>query len=476
MDAEARWAQARLRVFCHFAEPDRVHRQALERSLWPLIDAGRLAYWDRSHVAYGEEHEPLFDKYLTEAHVILWLLSPDALADERSGPRLIQMRERQRQGALVVPILVRSCLWQPGPLGHIPPLPRNGRPIDTAGNEDRAWQRVVEELLRRILVHGLRHAEALPSGWLGTLVGAALRRRWRWLAPLVMLLGLLSALLLGESTQRARALLLGLAPENFSYGPLDLLRTGLHLAPHLLWRALYSPWLGVGPERWAPLVLVSWLLLGGLLHRRWPRLALGWFALSLPAVLLRGLLPLMAALGVQGGLPLPQTARPPATGTSDWALIATAVYRWMSNEGLLNELQRQALAGTHVWAVLTAMLTATIVLRGRGGGAWRRALGLTYAALAVILLRLAPNSYALSQWGVSYPRVLSIESSCGGELTELLTVGRCQIWDLSAGAREEVLYLDGASCPKAPRVLRLPVQARRCTLQSAWPEPVGRSH
>ena len=63
--------------------------------------------------------------------------------------------ERDSKGeARVVPVVLRTCVWQSAPFGKLQALPKDGKPITSWQDRDEAWTNVAEEIKR--IVEALR--------------------------------------------------------------------------------------------------------------------------------------------------------------------------------------------------------------------------------------------------------------------------------------------------------------------------------
>ena len=62
----------------------------------------------------------------------------------------IEMKEalerHERREALVIPVIIRTCLWEDAPFGKLSALPEKGKPIDQWENKDEAWAQVVKKI------------------------------------------------------------------------------------------------------------------------------------------------------------------------------------------------------------------------------------------------------------------------------------------------------------------------------------------
>lgn len=78
------------------------------------------------------------------------LISPDFVnSDYCYETETIRALERHhRKEALVIPIIIRPCLWSETPFKVIQALPTDGKPVTSYVNTDEAWLNIAEGLLK----------------------------------------------------------------------------------------------------------------------------------------------------------------------------------------------------------------------------------------------------------------------------------------------------------------------------------------
>lgn len=132
------------------------HLSVLRRQ--QLIDV-----WHQQKIISGDAIQAQQQAHLNEADVVLLLLSADFLeSDLCTGFEMRRALEMYGAGrAQVVPVLLRPADWRNSPLGHLRPLPGDGRPITSWTDRDEAWEAVTSGL-RRILLH-LERQSSLES-------------------------------------------------------------------------------------------------------------------------------------------------------------------------------------------------------------------------------------------------------------------------------------------------------------------------
>ncbi len=136
-----------LKMFIGYAPEDENTLNTLKTHLRPLERAGLIEVWDDQNVAPGEEKEKEIERYLSDARIILLLISPTFLSSHDCYD--IQMSiaiERYSRGeARVIPIILRPCAWRSTPLKELQPLPKDGKPISKR-NKDEVFFEVSEDI------------------------------------------------------------------------------------------------------------------------------------------------------------------------------------------------------------------------------------------------------------------------------------------------------------------------------------------
>ena len=148
-----------IEIFCCYAREDQSFLLKLRTHLALLEREGMLNIWYDQNISPGSEWEQEINKHLNTAHLILLLVSPDFIASEYCySKEMKQAMERQERGeAYVIPILLRSSIWQETPFAKLQVLPNNARAVTEWRNRDQAWfdiaqgiEHVAKELFRKL--------------------------------------------------------------------------------------------------------------------------------------------------------------------------------------------------------------------------------------------------------------------------------------------------------------------------------------
>jgi TIR domain len=136
------------RVFFSYSHADEALRDQLEKQLAILKRLGVLETWHDRRIGAGSELAREIDANLEASDVILLLVSSDFLASDYCYD--IEMKralERHDNGdAIVIPVILRSCLWHQAPFGKLLATPRDGKPITQWPDIDQAFTEVADAI------------------------------------------------------------------------------------------------------------------------------------------------------------------------------------------------------------------------------------------------------------------------------------------------------------------------------------------
>ena len=121
-----------------FTEELRSHLRVLQRN--SLIDT-----WYDREILVGQEWDKKIKDELKQADIIVLLLSPDFINSDYIWDVELEhaINMHQQNKATVVPIVLRSCLWEDTPISKLQ-LANKAEVIDLASNRDEAWKKAVE--------------------------------------------------------------------------------------------------------------------------------------------------------------------------------------------------------------------------------------------------------------------------------------------------------------------------------------------
>ena len=140
--------QKPIKLFISYSRHDVKHLKSLKKQLSLLQRQNVLLTWDDTKLQPGEEWDDQIKNELKTADLVLLLVSPDLLATNYIWE--VEMKvalERHKLGeAMVIPIIVRPCVWDNAPFAKFQALPVKGKPVTKWDNEDEAWEKVTRSL------------------------------------------------------------------------------------------------------------------------------------------------------------------------------------------------------------------------------------------------------------------------------------------------------------------------------------------
>ncbi len=145
-----------IKVFISYARKDEVYKNELQKWLKPYVKNQLVETWDDFNIEPGQEWDVTIRQALQDAHVLLFLVSPDFVAsDYIDRVEIKSAMERYQKGIVkIVPIIIRHIDLSYSPLKKFQALPRNAKPISDFENEDSAWNQVAQSL--RVLFENLQ--------------------------------------------------------------------------------------------------------------------------------------------------------------------------------------------------------------------------------------------------------------------------------------------------------------------------------
>lgn len=148
-DAEKSASRAAPKIFISYSHKDESFKNDLMIMLAGLQRRGVIDVWQDRRIEAGENWFNAIQKAMQECKMAALFVSPDFIAS-----RFIQEEElthlfqrRIVEGLRVVPIIIRSCLWQSEPiLKDLQALPIDGKPVISFskenGDRDQVWMEI----------------------------------------------------------------------------------------------------------------------------------------------------------------------------------------------------------------------------------------------------------------------------------------------------------------------------------------------
>lgn len=135
----------RVKVFLSYSHADEKYKEELDKHFAALKRTDKIETWNDRKLVPGCQLDEDIKKHLCEDDIIILLISSDFIASDYCyNIEMSKAIERsKRQECIVIPIIVRPCLWWETPLKEILALPKDGKPISQYENSDEAYLEVV---------------------------------------------------------------------------------------------------------------------------------------------------------------------------------------------------------------------------------------------------------------------------------------------------------------------------------------------
>jgi internalin A len=129
-----------------YAHEDERYKDVLETHLKILQRQGTISTWSDREIGAGENWREEIMNELARADIILLLISSDFLASDFCyDVEMKRAMERDtNKEARVIPVIVRDCIWTKAPFAKLQALPKDGRPVKSWPDKDKAWRNVAE--------------------------------------------------------------------------------------------------------------------------------------------------------------------------------------------------------------------------------------------------------------------------------------------------------------------------------------------
>jgi len=137
-------------VVFSYSHKDEELRDQLETHLTILRREGIISTWHDRKITAGKEWKGVINDNFRRANVVLLLISADFLASDYCYDieMMTSLERCEKEEAVVVPVILRDCLWHDAPFGKLQALPRDAHPVTLWTDRDQAWTNVAEGIKR----------------------------------------------------------------------------------------------------------------------------------------------------------------------------------------------------------------------------------------------------------------------------------------------------------------------------------------
>jgi len=131
-------------AFISYSHADIKIKNDLLKHFSPLRRLGLISDWHDGEIKPGDEWQKSIAGHLNSSQIILLLISSDFIASEFCYNKELNkaMERHSAKEAVVIPVIVRACMWHDLAFGKLQALPDEGRAITTWVDLDDALTKV----------------------------------------------------------------------------------------------------------------------------------------------------------------------------------------------------------------------------------------------------------------------------------------------------------------------------------------------
>jgi hypothetical protein len=135
-----------LSVFVSYCHSDEHMKDQLVKHLSPLKRSGLISEWHDRKITGGENFGNVISSNLEAASIILLLVSIDFINSQYCYDIEMDaaLKRHEEKQCLVVPIILRNCLWQQAPFAKLQALPKDARAVSSWPSPDDAYVNIAE--------------------------------------------------------------------------------------------------------------------------------------------------------------------------------------------------------------------------------------------------------------------------------------------------------------------------------------------
>ena len=154
-----------VKVFISYAHKDDTFLDGIYTTLKPLELNKQISIWTDKLILPGRDWHETILQNLSDAHVILLLISPDFLASDYITHNEIRgalNRHAESSNVFVIQVLVRPVVLNLLPFGELQAIPTGAEPVSQWPTRDEAWNDVLEHVQKVLRGFG-RSPEPRPE-------------------------------------------------------------------------------------------------------------------------------------------------------------------------------------------------------------------------------------------------------------------------------------------------------------------------
>jgi hypothetical protein len=137
---------SRLSIFVSYSHVDEELKNQFVKHLSPLKKMGLISEWSDRKLMAGDKWAQEISNNLESADIIILLISIDFINSEYCYDIELEraLERHEADEAIVVPVILRSCMWQHTPFAKLQALPKDGKAVKLWPDLDDAFANIAD--------------------------------------------------------------------------------------------------------------------------------------------------------------------------------------------------------------------------------------------------------------------------------------------------------------------------------------------
>lgn len=137
-----------LELFVSYCHADEALKNEVIKHLTPLKHLELIEVWHDRKIPPGGDWDHIISTNLKSADIILILVSIDFINSKYCYDVELEtaLERHDQKSAVVIPVILRNCMWQHSPFAKIQAIPKDGRPVCSYKNQDDAFTEIANSI------------------------------------------------------------------------------------------------------------------------------------------------------------------------------------------------------------------------------------------------------------------------------------------------------------------------------------------
>lgn len=138
----------KVKVFLSYSHSDEQYKNELDKHLSVLRRSEKVDTWNDRALLAGAKLDDEIEQHLRNDDIFILLISSDFINSDYCYNKEMQkaIERANANQCIMVPVIVRPCLWQVLPIKDFLAMPQDGKPISKYEDRDEAYTEVVSAI------------------------------------------------------------------------------------------------------------------------------------------------------------------------------------------------------------------------------------------------------------------------------------------------------------------------------------------